>query len=99
MICPLRSKWREEKNLRLLDLFVPLYLTVANVNDTVSVHGDVVLMRYQDYRVALLVQALEQRHDLVAGGRVEGAGRLVRQEDRRVVHQGERNCYALPLSA
>ena len=68
----------------LLDQFVLLDLSVANEDDAVRMQRDVVLVRDQDDRVALLVQALEQRHDFVAGRGVEVAGRLVGEQDGRV---------------
>ncbi len=40
---------------------------VFDVDDAVGVLGDVVLVRHQYDRVAFGVQAIEQRHDLVAG--------------------------------
>ncbi len=80
-------------------LLVAEYLAVADVDDAVRVFGDVVLVRDQDNRVALLVQAIEERHDLQAGLRVEVAGRLVGQNDRRVVHQSASDRHTLPLAA
>ena len=47
----------------------------------------------------LLVQAVEERHDFLTGLRVEVAGGLVGQHDRRIVDQSARNCDALPLTA
>ena len=81
------------------DLLVLFDLAVADVDDAVSVHGDIVLVRDQYDGVALLVQALEQRHDFVAGRGIEVAGRLVRQQDRRIVHQRAGDGDALPLTA
>ena len=42
---------------------------------------------------------LQQVHDLYRGVRVQGAGRLVRHEDVRIVHQGAGNGYPLHLAA
>ena len=39
----------------LFDLFVALHFAVADVDDAVGVHGDVVLVGHQHDRVALLV--------------------------------------------
>ena len=61
--------------------------------------GDVGFVRDQDDGVAGLVQAGEQRHDLGAGLRVEVAGRLVGEQDRRVVHERARDGHALALAA
>jgi hypothetical protein len=60
---------------------------------------DIVLVRHQDDGVALLVQTLEQAHDFVARGRVQVSGRLVSQQNRRVVHQRASHRDALPLAA
>ena len=45
------------------------------------------------------MQLIEQRHDLIAGLRVQVAGRLVGQDDRRPVDERARNGNALPLTA
>src|SRR5580658_2461631 len=73
------------------DHFVTLNLTVANVDYPMSVQCDVVFVSYQNDRVAFVVQALKQRHDLVAGGGVEVAGRLVGEQDRWTVDQRSGN--------
>ncbi len=65
----------------LLNPLVPLNLSVTYVNYAVGVHGDVVLMGYEHDRISLLVQAVEQAHDFVAGGRIKVPGRLIRQKD------------------
>ena len=63
------------------------------------VGGDVGLVRDEDDRVAGLVEPLEQRHDFDAGLRVEVAGRLVGEQDRRVVDERARDRDALALAA
>ncbi len=45
------------------------------------------------------VEPFEQPHDFEAGLRIEVAGGLVRQENRRVVHERARDGHALPLTA
>ena len=47
--------------------FVFLDHAVPDGDDTVRVLGDVVFMRHQYDRIAFRVQAIKQRHDLVAG--------------------------------
>ena len=78
---------------------VRLDLAVADVDRAVRVVGDVALVGDQDDGVALLVQPLEEAHDLVAGRGVEVAGRLVGQQDRGVHHQRARDRHALALAA
>src|SRR5712692_6497236 len=88
--------------LRADSLFYSLvffYFAVADVDDAVGVERYVVLMGDQHDGVALAVQALERRHDLVAGGAVEVAGGLVGQQDGGVVHQGASDGHALALAA
>jgi hypothetical protein len=57
-----------------------------------------VLVGDHDDRRPALVQLLDQRHDLAAGGAVEVAGRLVGQDDRRPSDEraGDRDPLALP---
>jgi uncharacterized protein (TIGR03435 family) len=52
----------------LLDPLVLFHLAVADVNDAVGMHGDIVLVGHQHDGIPLLVQPFEQRHDFVAGG-------------------------------
>ena len=56
-------------------------------------------MRDQDDGVAGVVQALEQPHDLVRGGRVQVARGFVCQDQRRMVDQRARDRHPLPLPA
>ena len=73
---------------------------VAERHDARAVLGDVGFVRDQhDGDAALDVQALEQAHHLDAGPRVEVAGGLVGEQDRRVVDQRARNRHALLLAA
>ena len=66
----------------------------------VRVLGDVGLVRDEhDGDAALAVQPLEDAHDLDAGARVEVAGRLVGEEQRRLVDERARDGDALLLSA
>ena len=83
----------------MLDGFVFLDLAVPHVNDAVGVHGNVELVRYQNDRVAFPVKALEQSHNFHTGRRIQVSGGLIRQQNRRVVHQCSRNRHALPLTA
>jgi hypothetical protein len=77
-----------------------LDLAVADGDGTVRrACGDLGLVRDEDDGVAGVVQPLEERHDLDAGLRVEVAGRLVGQQDRRVVDQRARDGDALALAA
>ena len=65
----------------LPDLLVLLHLAVADVDDAVGMQGDIVLVGHQHNRVALLVEAREQRHDVVAGDAVQIPGGLIGQQN------------------
>ena len=73
--------------------------TVANVDDAMGEFGDVVLVGDEDDGVALRMEFVEEAHDLVAGLRIEVSGRLVGEEDGRLVDEGAGNRDALALSA
>jgi hypothetical protein len=47
--------------------FIFLDHAVPDGDDTMRVLGDIVFMGHEDDRIAFRVQAIEQRHDLVAG--------------------------------
>src|SRR5688500_4076866 len=64
-----------------------------------SMLGDVVLVRDQHDGLAGRVQLLEEPHDLDASLAVEVTGRLVREQDGRIVHERARDRHALALSA
>ena len=49
----------------------------------VSVSGDIVLVGHEHDGVAVLVEALEKRHDFVAGSRIQGSGGFVGEQNRR----------------
>jgi hypothetical protein len=83
----------------LLNFFVFRNFAVANPDDAVRVHGDVVLVRDKDDRVALLIQPLKKRHDFDAGCSIESTGGLVREQDRRTIHQSARDGDTLALTA
>ncbi len=83
----------------ILDALIESDLAIANADDAVGVRRNVAFMRHQDDGVALGVKFVEKLHDVHAGLRVEVSGRLVRQDDRRGVDQGERNRHALPLTS
>src|SRR5919204_4853427 len=73
---------------------------VPQLEQPVGALGDRAIVRdEQDRHPATLPQALEQRYDLIAGLRVERPGRLVRQEQARVVRERARNGHALALAA
>ena len=57
------------------------------------------VVRDDDERDAARVQYLQQPYDLVAGGAIEVAGRLVGEDQRRLHHGGARDRDALPLAA
>ena len=63
------------------------------------VGSDVGFVSDEHDRVAALVQPREQRHDFRAGLRVQVSRRLVREQDRGVVHERPRDGDALTLAA
>ena len=73
---------------------------VAEADDACPVLGDVVLVRDQQDGDALLgIQALKDAHHFDARSRVEVAGRLVGENQRRLIDQRARNRDALLLPA
>src|SRR5438045_3328098 len=72
---------------------------VADVDGAMGMVGDVALVGDHDDRVALAVQLLEQPHDLLAGGGVEVAGGLVREQDGGTHDQRAGDGHALALAA
>src|SRR5208282_3407025 len=87
------------RGLRLLLALVAEDLAILEVNDAVGVLGDIVFVADQHDGVALLVQAVEQGHDLGAGLRVQVAGGLVGQDDGGIVDQRAGDGHTLPLAA
>jgi hypothetical protein len=76
------------------------YLTVLERDDVRTVFSHLLLMRDEDDGdAALVLEPLEDIHHLDAGAAVEVAGRLVREEDRRIVEQRTRDRDALLLPA
>src|SRR5436190_12538763 len=74
--------------------------TVAECDDARRVLGNVGLVRHEhDADAALDVQLLKDAHHLDAGARIEVAGRLVGEQQRRVVHERARDGDALLLPA
>src|ERR1700735_5815319 len=86
-------------NWDLLFSFVALDYAILNIDDTVSVLGNVMLVGDQHDRISFTVQAIEQRTDLVSGLRIQVSGGVVRQHDGRLIDQGAGDGHALPLSA
>src|SRR5712691_3692938 len=75
-------------------------LPVLNLEDPMGDVGHAGVVRHDDDRLLeLLVEATEQVEDLLPGLRVEFAGRLVRQEERRIVREGDPDGDPLLLAA
>ena len=72
-------------------------LAVADVDYAVGILGDIAFVRHQNNGIALRLQAVKQGHDFNAGRRIQRSRRLIRQQNRRVIHQRPRNRHALPL--
>src|SRR5262249_15280075 len=74
-------------------------LPVGQADRPRALGGDRPLVRDEDERVASRVELLAQVEDLASGRRVEGAGRLVGEEERRLGHESAREGDALALAA
>src|SRR5262249_27375512 len=72
---------------------------VAEDDDAAGVLRDVCLVRAQHDRLAFVVELLEDAHGLFGGLRVEIAGRLVGQDQLRVVDERARDGDPLLLAA
>ena len=72
---------------------------IAHDDVTLRIRGDVLLVRDHDDGDAVLVELLENGHDLNAGSAVEIAGRFVRQQYLGLVDQRARDRDALLLTA
>src|SRR5205814_278706 len=73
---------------------------IRKADDPRSVLGDLRLVGDEDdCNPSLGIQPLEDLHDLDARPAVEIAGRLIREQDRRIVEQRARDRDALLLSA
>ena len=78
---------------------IRLDAAVAHAHRPPRPGGDVIFMGDHDDGFALVVELAQEPHDLVARVRVEIAGRLVRQNDMRIVDQGTGDGHALLLAA
>ena len=69
--------------------------------DDALVHGidDFPVVRDHDDRRALLIHPLEQLHDLPGIPRIEVSGRLIRQQNVRMIDQRSRERHSLLLAA
>ena len=72
---------------------------VAHADDAVAGFGDLVVVRHEQDRLAARVQAPEQLEHLVAAFGVERAGRLVGEQQRRLVGERARDRETLALAA
>ena len=72
---------------------------VLDAHDAAGVLGDVFSVSDQNDRAPFGVKLFEQRQDFVAALAVQGAGGLVGENHRRIVHQGAGNGDALLLAA
>ncbi len=81
------------------DLVVGDDLAVAEGDDALGELGDVGVVGDEHDRPPLVVERLENRDDLLRGVRVEVAGRLVGEQDGRIVHQAAGDGDALLLAA
>src|SRR5712691_2265502 len=89
--------WVLTENLFLS--LVALDDSVFDMNHTVSVFGDVVLMGDQNDGVSFAVKTVEQSHDFISSLGVEVASGLVGQNDGGAIDQCPGNRHALTLAS
>ena len=86
--------------LRARDLFIFDDFSIPKIDIAIGIRGDIGFVSDDDGRNALLpIQVLKDGHDLDAGTGIEGAGRLVGEDDLRVIHQCAGDGNALLLTA
>src|SRR5215475_9636310 len=85
--------------LAILYREIPADTSVTELDNTIRILGDILLMRHDnDRQIPLVVQPLEDFHHLDRGSRVEGTRRLVRQDQGRIVDQCARKRHPLLLA-
>src|SRR6266403_4831647 len=72
---------------------------IAHDHIALRISGDVLLVRDHDDGDAVLIELLENGHDLNAGSAVEIAGRFIRQQYLWIIDQRARDRDALLLTA
>ena len=78
---------------------IALQAAVAEVNVAAGVSCDVGLVSDNDHgHSGFAIQPLKDRHDLDAGARIQRSGRLIRQDNARMSHNGAGDRDALLLS-
>ena len=73
--------------------------SVADIDYAMGIFGNVVLVRDQDYGIALRVELIEEGHDLVSGLGIEVSSGLVGEKDGWIVDKCPRNRDSLPLTS
>ena len=71
-------------------------LTIAQLHNGPRVLGNITLVGHNEQGVPLVVQAIEKIQEVGPGDRVEVPGRLVREQNGWIIHQGTRD--ALPTA-
>ena len=74
-------------------------LPISHEDDAGRVARDVDVMSDDDHRLAAFIELAQKRHHVRAGRAIEVAGRLVREQDGRIVDHRARDRDALLLSA
>src|ERR1039458_525815 len=80
-------------------LLITEHLSVADVDDPVGVFRNIVLVGDENNGIALLMQAIQERHNFQAGLGVKVTCGLVGEKDRRIVHQRAGDSHPLPLAS
>ena len=79
--------------------FVARHKPIANPDNASRVLSHVLLMRHDKKRVPFPGEFFKQLENFFASARVEVSGRLVREHNRRIVHESARDGDTLVLQA
>jgi len=72
---------------------------IAQADDAMGMFGNIFLMCNQDHGIAACMDLREDIHDFNGSFGIEVAGRLIGQDNGRIIHQGAGNSYPLALPA
>ena len=78
---------------------IAFHFAITDANNPMSMFGNIGLVRNKNYGVPLIMEILEQHHDLFAGFGIEIPGWLISEDNGGIGDQCPGNCNALSLTA